>query len=141
MITKAIIEEIQDDGRHVRVRIPVYHKIQASAFATPSSELPIASICCPPGVTPAYKVNDVVFVEFENGETERPVIIGLLYRSDTTSKSNIDGNSLSIDINCSLPEDTVIGNVTAQDINNISKTKGNLQGQIDIINDKIKQLQ
>lgn len=47
MVTKAIIQEVI--GPHsVRVRIPLYNKIEYVNGSTPTSELPRASICLTP---------------------------------------------------------------------------------------------
>ena len=138
MITRGIIEEVLDDGYHVRVRIPVYHKAEFSAFSTPFEELPIAPICTAPGILPAYKKGDVVFVGFENDETDNPVVLGPLYRSEDTSTSNIKSNSLEVNVNCNLPNDVVIGDlITNKTLKDLSEVSSSVQGQINLIDEKI----
>ena len=46
-MTRGIIEEIIDKY-HVRVRIPEHNGLQGRDRGTPTSELGIATICCPP---------------------------------------------------------------------------------------------
>lgn len=137
MITKAIIEEILDNGYHARVRIPIYHKASGSPSATPFNQLPIASICNEPGSLPAFKKGDIVFVSFEEDIISQPVIVGMLFRKDDNSKTNLRVSSLQVDVNTMLSGDTTIGDTSINDLNNIKNTKGNLQAQIDLLEQKI----
>ena len=82
MITKAIIEQITDDGYHFRVRIPILHKIEDAPGATPFKELPIALMCYAPGCKPNLSVGDVVYVGFENNQYSEPVILGMLFNEN-----------------------------------------------------------
>lgn len=104
MLCKAIIDKVIDPYS-ARVRIPIYHQIESSPFATKSEDLPIASICSMPGVEMALKAGDVVYVDFELDHREDPVIVGILSRSNSTSSSNIKAQSLQVDINCNLPDE------------------------------------
>lgn len=78
MITKAIIEQIESDGYHAKVRIPIFHKIEDVPGSTPFKELPTALISYAPGIKPNFSVGDVVYVAFENDQYSEPVIIGAL---------------------------------------------------------------
>lgn len=99
MLQKGIIETIIDKYR-VQVRIPKYDKVDTDAMATRTEDLPVGIICTSPGMKISYSVGDVVLVDFENNELNRPVILGLLYRegdSDSTAKfGDIDSSIESI---------------------------------------------
>lgn len=103
MICKAIVDEVISPFQ-VRVRIPIYHKIESSPYATPRSNLPIASVCVLPGAEVAFKRGDVVFVGFELDELDNPIILGVLSRENVPSSSNIKALSLKVDVNCDLPD-------------------------------------
>lgn len=75
MVTKAIIEEVINEHQ-VRVRIPLIHKMAISASATPFKELPIAQICCTPGINILYSVGDVVYVSYEDDLSSKIVVLG-----------------------------------------------------------------
>lgn len=114
MITKAIIETIEPDGYHFKVRIPVLHKIADVPGSTPKKELPKALVNYPPGVRPNFSVGDVVYVAFENNQYSEPVIIGALLNDSYTDKSSsIRADSLEALINVGLPDgDKVLINGT-----------------------------
>lgn len=97
MVTKALIESIEPDGYHFKVRIPIFHKIENVIGATPYSELPIASCCIPPGIYPNFSIGDIVWVAFENGQCSDPVILGILYndKAKKTTSANVD--SINVD--------------------------------------------
>ena len=122
MITKAIIEQIEDDGYHYRVRIPVLHKIENAPGSTPFKELPIALVCYAPGCRPNLNVGDVVYVGFENNQYSDPVILGMLL-NDTykNSSASIIADSIDASINVNLPQSNVnFGDITLSNI--INKT-------------------
>lgn len=103
MIRKAIIEKI-NNRYSVSVRIPQLNGIQPSASGASNSNLFDAIICIQPGVYPAYKVGDVVLLGFENDETENPIVLGLLYTSNSDkSISDISADSLFVQTNITLP--------------------------------------
>lgn len=93
---KAIVEEVIDKY-NIRVRIPFYDKAAESASATKFEDLSIACICTPAGESPALLKGDIVFVDFEDNNIGKPVIIGTLFReSGVKSKTNISANSLEV---------------------------------------------
>lgn len=132
MLTKAIIVEIID-RYNARVRIPTIHKLVGTTYSTADSELPIATICSVAGVTPSLQVSDVVYVEFEDNLQQQPVILGWLVNNNNNTKSNIQSASLDVQIDCKLPKQTTIGDISEYDINNIKNSKENIQLQIDNI--------
>ena len=107
-MTRAIVEGMVDDF-HYRVRIPVLNKIAAAIGATPVEELSIATIAVSPGVSPKFRNGDIVFVEFEEGDTSKPVIIGSLFNTlDSQVVSDAKFDSLSVNVNTTLNRETQI---------------------------------
>lgn len=130
-MTRAIVEGMVDDF-HYRVRIPVLNKIAAAIGATPVEELSIATIAVEPGVSPKFRSGDVVFVEFEEGDTSKPVIVGSLFNTlDSQIVSDAKFDSLSVNVNTTLQRETQIGEVTADNIANIKGLNTNVQYEID----------
>lgn len=130
-MTRAIVEGMVDDF-HYRVRIPVLNKIAAAIGATPVEELSIATIAIPPGVSPKFRSGDIVFVEFEEGDTSKPVIVGSLFNTlDSQILSDAKFDSLSVNVNTTLKRETQIGEVTADNIANIKGLNTNVQYEID----------
>ena len=130
-MTRAIVEGMVDDF-HYRVRIPVLNKIAAAIGATPVEELSIATIAVEPGVSPKFRSGDIVFVEFEEGDTSKPVIVGSLFNTlDSKIVSDAKFDSLSVNVNTTLQRETQIGEVTADNIANIKGLNTNVQYEID----------
>ena len=130
-MTRAIVEGMVDDF-HYRVRIPVLNKIAAAIGATPVEELSIATIAVAPGVSPKFRSGDIVFVEFEEGDTSKPVIVGSLFNTlDSKIVSDAKFDSLSVNVNTTLQRETQIGEVTADNIANIEGLNTNVQSEID----------
>jgi hypothetical protein len=130
LITKAYITEILDK-KTVKVRIPLYNKIAGVAGSTPDSELSNATLCYPSGVIPNYKINDVVFVQFEDNYLDKPIILGKL---KSTTSGTEDG--ILPDIYCDnfkstgktiLSEDTTIGEIDYTTIKCLKNTKNNIK--------------
>ena len=130
-MTREIVEGMVDDF-HYRVRIPVLNKIAAAIGATPVEELSIATIAVEPGVSPKFRSGDIVFVEFEEGDTSKPVIVGSLFNTlDSQIVSDAKFDSLSVNVNTTLQRETQIGEVTADNIANIKGLNTNVQYEID----------
>ena len=130
-MTRAIVEGMVDDF-HYRVRIPVLNKIAAAIGATPVEELSIATIAVAPGVSPKFRSGDIVFVEFEEGDSSKPVIVGSLFNTlDSKIVSDAKFDSLSVNVNTTLQRETQIGEVTADNIANIKGLNTNVQSEID----------
>lgn len=102
MITKAIIEEMMADGYHVRVRIPILHKIENAPGATPFKELPLALVNYAPGCKPNFSAGDVVYVGFENNQYSEPVVLGALLND---SYMTMSGSILADAIQSSTGDD------------------------------------
>lgn len=120
MVTRGIIEKIVDTT-HVKVRVPRINKSAGAVGATPTENLPIACIASVPGIIPYYNVSDVVYVDYENDNTDSPVVIGLISSAITNNgRSDIFSSSIQVDASAILPTDTNIGPITPESINNIS---------------------
>lgn len=141
MVCKAIIEQIVSDYK-VKVRIPTFHRGEESVGCTPSIDIPTATICVPPSIYPSLKVKDVVFVDFEDDNVDKPVVMGVLFSSNCYNiKSDIKGNSLIIDVNAKLPKDTTIGEVTSQNIQHLTGLNNNAQKQLDNNDSRLKKIE
>ena len=120
MLQKAIIEQ-KIDKYSMKVRIPVYNKIKSDPTATPTEELYTAIIQTLPGCSPVYQEGDLVLVAFENENLAYPVIIGLLYRENMSQGStDVIADSLKVNVNSDLTENTFIGYVTPDAIKKLN---------------------
>lgn len=130
-MTRAIVEGMVDDF-HYRVRIPILNKIAQAVGATPVDELAIATLAVPPGISPKFRSGNVVFVEFEEGDTSKPVICGALFNTlDSQTVSDAKFDSLTVNVNTVLPRDTHIGDVTDDNIAFLEGLSTNVQYEID----------
>ena len=130
-MTRAIVEGMVDDF-HYRVRIPILNKIAQAVGATPVDELAIATLAVPPGISPKFRSGNVVFVEFEEGDTSKPVICGALFNTlDSQTVSDAKFDSLTVNVNTVLPRDTCIGDVTDDNIAFLEGLSTNVQYEID----------
>lgn len=110
MITKAVIKE--KVGNRFNVRIPLFE-----TAGNPIEFILPATLCYEPGNMDGYKINDVVFVAFENGEAGKPVIIGKLYTGDDGEAWNHAYSSrLKVTTSAELPQNLKVGDVSAADV-------------------------
>lgn len=142
MVTKGIVEEVITKYR-VRVRIPILHKASNSPMATPFKELPIATVCCQPGMEPVFTGGDIVIVAIEDNDPGKPVIIGQLFREDNKSESSTDPfiDTLTVELNAVLPISTTIGNVDAESIQSLEGSRGNIGRRLDLIEDRLDKIE
>lgn len=125
MLQKAIIER-KLDKYSMKVRIPVYNKVKSDPTATPTNELYTATIQTLPGCSPNYQEGDVVIVDFENDDLSFPIIIGLLYREHMPQGStDIIADSLVVNVNTNLSENTLIGEVTPDSLKKLNDKYSN----------------
>ena len=140
MITKGIIEEITTPYS-VKVRLPIFDRLQDSKNATPTSSLNDAIICSLPNSNNHLTLGDIVIVGFEDNDMSKPIILGHLYKETLSeTKIDLDLRKLSTDSTTKLYEQTYIGNITPQEIKQLKGAKDNLQKQIDLLKDEIKEL-
>jgi hypothetical protein len=115
MITKGIIKSIDFNGNSCIVRMPYFETAGSSEVVCE------ALVSNTPGVYNGYKENDVVWVAFEDGHMELPVVLGKLYLGASKEKQDPRGT-----INC--VDSTISGTAT---IPNDTKLKNDLDyGQI-----------
>lgn len=104
MLVKGIIETIDNDGYSAKVRVPIYNKLQTDLDGTPTKDLDTAAIASLPGISPGYKIGDVVIVDYENDDVGAPIITGMLHcENQSGSTSDINCNTLNVNVNYALP--------------------------------------
>lgn len=123
MLVKGIIKSYVNENNLIKIRIPKYHKFENVAGCTPDDNLPYAAICSLPGITPVYIPEDIVYIEFEDDDLSKPVIIGKLIRNnDINSYSNISAQSLSINGDAKISSDTQIGSITYENLKYVTES-------------------
>ena len=124
MIVKGIVENVID--RHnIKVRIPFLNGAYQQTDATPTDQLPNATICQLPNLDIQLSTGDVVWIEFENMRWDEPVIVGFLDIKQNT-KVTYNGSGLNITAEANLPKSTTIGDVTSESINCLKGVKDNI---------------
>ena len=86
MITRAYITEVIT-SKKVRVRIPIYDRVEKAGLSVSNDDLSIATICTPPNMVYNPQVGDVVFVGFEDNDISYPVVLGYMM---TTKESRVN---------------------------------------------------
>ena len=139
-MNRAIIEQ-RIDNYHYKVRIPLINKFSSSVGATPSNELAIATVAASPGSFPYFKSGDIVYIDYEETDTNKPVIVGSLY-NDLSSNINSDSkvDSLTVGVNVNLPKDTQIGDISASNLQQLRGLTNNVQNAIDRLNDNTNEI-
>ena len=141
MITKGIVEEILSDSLF-RVRVPVFNKAKSSPTSTPTEDLPVGVVCAPAGVTANLRVGDIVFIGFEDNNISKPIILGYLNKTgETSSLCDMLMSVIDVSIKANLPSDTTIGSVTPFEIGCLSGSEDNLQWQINLIKQRLDNLE
>lgn len=108
MVTKGIIKSIDFNGNSCIVRMPYFETAGSSEVVCE------ALISNTPGVYNGYKENDVVWIAFEDGTMESPVVIGKLYLGAAKEKQDPRGTVNCVDSTISgtatIPSDTKLKN-------------------------------
>ena len=132
MIARAIVERVLSPYLF-KVRIPLLDRMNDSSVNTKTVSLNEAVVCTLPGCDPNIHVGDVVFVS--NDETEDDwTILGYLYRARSTDTlCNLKLNELTVADSATLPVNTTVGDVTAEQLQYVEGTTSNIQQQIDSV--------
>lgn len=132
MLTKAIIKQLNSENdNHFRVYIPLLQK----ANNTEEDATLDATLIYIRGLENTFKVGDKVFVDFENGQYNKPVILGLLYlgkEDEDNISTNATFKSIHTLESTTLTENTLIGDL---DINKVNKKINDL---VDKTNNNLK---
>ena len=130
MITKGIIEKV--DGYKALVRLPIYNNSAASKHSTKTEDLPKATFCSLPNIEIPFAKGDIVFVGFEDNDTNKPIILGHLYKAEgNPATPGLNLSTLKTSSSTRLSSSTWIGDVTPNELSALSGIKGNIQKQID----------
>ena len=130
MITKGIIEKV--DGYKALVRLPIYNNSAASKHSTKTEDLPKATFCSLPNIEIPFAKGDIVFVGFEDNDTNKPIILGHLYKAEgNPATPGLNLSTLKTSSSTKLSNNTWIGDVTPNELSALSGIKGNIQKQID----------
>ena len=140
MITKGIVEDIIDTYQ-VRVRLPIFDKVDGAKNATKNEDLSIGTVCCLPNSSYQVNVGDVVFVGFEDNDISKPIILGQLYRDvDSNTLMTLVLGTLETKTSTVLSKNTTIGDVSANEIKCLSGIKTNIQQQLNSIIEDISKI-
>jgi len=140
MLTKGIVQEVISKDA-VRVRLPLYNKIDGVNGSTPNRDLYIATLSVQPHVTQSPNVGDIVFVSDEDSDMSKLVILG--YLSATAHKCNLPDmccDDFSAKGVVKLSSTTTIGEVTPTNIECLRNLSVNLNDTLGIISNKLSKL-
>lgn len=102
MVTKGIIQSIDYLGNTCTVHIPLFENA-----ANVQQNIVEATFTNTPGIYNGYKENDIVWVAFEDGRFEAPVVIGKLYlgasEEQKEGRGAINCDSFAATSNLSIP--------------------------------------
>lgn len=105
MLMKALIKQLPDIGSNIfKVRVPYLED------NTKTEIILNATYCITPGIYDGLSVDDCVFIDFEEDQLEKPVILGKLYiNSMEQANTKIVTNNLNVTESVTLPDSTKIG--------------------------------
>lgn len=105
MLMKALIKQLPDIGSNIfKVRVPYLED------NTKTEIVLNATYCITPGIYDGLSVDDCVFIDFEEDQLEKPVILGKLYiNSMEQANTKIVTNNLNVTESVTLPDSTKIG--------------------------------
>ena len=82
MIVKGIIEKKVGYNEY-EVRVPIIDKVKGASLS--SENLSIASVCSITNSSLDLNINDVVYINYENNDKSKPIIIGCLSNNNRSS--------------------------------------------------------
>lgn len=140
MITKAIVEKIISPYQ-VKVRIPVFDRVDTSSISTSTENLNTATICTLPNCYINIQVGDVVFVGFEDNTYHKAVVLGHLCKQNVETFCNIDLNKVTVATSAELPYNTTVGQIKPQELLCLAGVQSNIQLQLDNITQRLLALE
>lgn len=121
MLTKGYIQAVISP-HSVRVRLPIFNKVENVQGATPVEELATAPICTLPHFVQNPQIGDIVFVDFEEDQYSHPVVLGYLsIENNRPNFVDVTLEDLTALGKTRLGTDTTIGDI---DYKNIATLKG-----------------
>ena len=94
--------------------------------------MPIARICTVPGCSPNFAVGDTVLICIEDNNLSTTMIMGRLIPDDESlGTSNATFQNLTVEKDTVLAKNTTIGEVTAENIEQLIGANYNIQAQFD----------
>ena len=134
MLVKGYIEELIPPNQ-ARVRIPDFDGEYGYSNSVDTAELTVATVSTAFGIYPNLKIGDEVYVSFLNHRLQLPVILGRIYDAsnytDDTIAPDAHLKNLNVLSGATLPQDTVIGDITYEDLLKLKNIKDNIQSQLD----------
>lgn len=117
MLTKGYIVGLSTSTNNkFKVRIPLFDSAGQDTL-TNEDNIVEATLCYEPSNLDSYEVGDCVFIEFENDEESKPVIIGKLYTTDSKENRGLGNlSTLNVSSSATLPLDSTLGDVKLQAI-------------------------
>ena len=132
MVTKGIITAIDFKGNTCTVRMPFFETANNDPIVMN------ATFSNTPGMYNGYKVDDVVWVAFEDGQMEAPVILGKLYLGAEKEKSDPRGTVNTENVNASntatIPADTKLKSNVGKEMPNTAHPYSSLSSVANDLN-------
>lgn len=133
MVTKAIIQEVLSPHK-VKVRMPLFNKIENANGSTPNRELPVCPICTLPNFINDPRVGDIVFVAPEDYDVSRPVVLGYLSNPNTTYPlMDISCNNFNASGDITLSKEITVGDIKYENIKCLKNLTSNIKLEIERI--------
>ena len=85
------------------------------------------------------QIGDIVFVGFEDNDLSKPIILGHLFKENNDNRDytgtllELMLNSIAVQFNASLPENTYIGEVQPSELQMLRGQTSNIKDQFDSI--------
>lgn len=141
MITKAIIKATPElNGNSYRVYIPLLRNANDDEIDATFN----ATLAYTKGIVNSLKVNDVVFISFEDNFYSKPVILGSLYKGgveqDVTTQALLKTLTVSERMDMGDTLSTNNDRAIRDNTDSINGLRKDLNGRIDLINTSLDQL-
>ena len=123
MITKGFITALPQKGSNLyKVRIPIFDQAGINSNKVTTNEF-TATLSHDPGNLNAYALGDCVYLGFEDNDYSKVIILGILDTADEREATTYALlNSLKVTNSVTLPDTTIVGDVSFKDIiNDISQ--------------------